>query len=48
MLQAFPLWMAKQAVWPIFQVSSGIMPSLVLLLTPTGLKEKNLYFVLTI
>lgn len=48
MLQAFPLCMAKQAVWPIFQVSSGIMPSLVLLLTPTGLKEKNLYFVLTI
>ena len=48
MLQAFPLWTAKQAVWPIFQLSPGIMPSLVLLLTPVGLKEKILYIILMV
>lgn len=41
MLQAFPLRIVKQAVKPIFQVLSGPMPSLVLLLTPVELKGKR-------
>lgn len=55
MLQAFPLRIVKQAVKPIFQVLSGPMPSLVLLLTPVELKGKRkkkkhnlFYFILII